>query len=120
MIVSFFCIEQCSKLRSELRLLLQTNISNSMHVRSLEKPFINAGKQGSIFSFQVPNVKWDDVGGLEDVKKSILDTVQVGFLWSITVSIVTFSLKLFTVLLNYQGIINFSGLVANIYLITCK
>jgi peroxin-6 len=26
---------------------------------------------------QVPNVKWEDVGGLEDVKKSILDTVQV-------------------------------------------
>jgi SpoVK/Ycf46/Vps4 family AAA+-type ATPase len=25
----------------------------------------------------VPNVKWEDVGGLEDVKKSILDTVQV-------------------------------------------
>lgn len=26
---------------------------------------------------QVPNVKWEDVGGLEDVKKAILDTVQV-------------------------------------------
>lgn len=26
---------------------------------------------------QVPNVKWEDVGGLEEVKKSILDTVQV-------------------------------------------
>ncbi|KAL9168465.1 hypothetical protein ABFS82_04G017200 [Erythranthe guttata] len=26
---------------------------------------------------KVPNVKWDDVGGLEDVKKSILDTVQL-------------------------------------------
>lgn len=24
-------------------------------------------------------MKWEDVGGLEDVKKSILDTVQVGF-----------------------------------------
>lgn len=23
-------------------------------------------------------MKWEDVGGLEDVKKSILDTVQVG------------------------------------------
>lgn len=29
---------------------------------------------------QVPNVKWEDVGGLEDVKKSILDTVQVQLL----------------------------------------
>jgi hypothetical protein len=29
---------------------------------------------------QVPNVKWEDVGGLEDVKKSILDTVQVNLL----------------------------------------
>lgn len=25
-------------------------------------------------------MKWEDVGGLEDVKKSILDTVQVGSL----------------------------------------
>ena len=29
---------------------------------------------------QVPDVKWEDVGGLEDVKKSILDTVQVNLL----------------------------------------
>uniref|UniRef100_A0A0R0EYQ0 AAA+ ATPase domain-containing protein n=1 Tax=Glycine max TaxID=3847 RepID=A0A0R0EYQ0_SOYBN len=28
---------------------------------------------------KVPNVKWEDVGGLEDVKKSILDTVQVRY-----------------------------------------
>ncbi|KAK6937427.1 ATPase, AAA-type, core [Dillenia turbinata] len=28
---------------------------------------------------KVPNVKWEDVGGLEDVKKSILDTVQGNF-----------------------------------------
>jgi peroxin-6 len=26
---------------------------------------------------KVPNVKWEDVGGLEDVKKAILDTVQL-------------------------------------------
>ncbi|KAL0700584.1 hypothetical protein Bca4012_056706 [Brassica carinata] len=29
---------------------------------------------------KVPNVKWDDVGGLEDVKTSILDTVQLPLL----------------------------------------
>lgn len=29
---------------------------------------------------KIPNVKWEDVGGLEDVKAAILDTVQVGFL----------------------------------------
>ncbi|KAG4928578.1 hypothetical protein JHK85_055064 [Glycine max] len=29
---------------------------------------------------KVPNVKWEDVGGLEDVKKSILDTVQTQYL----------------------------------------
>ncbi|OWM78020.1 hypothetical protein CDL15_Pgr018589 [Punica granatum] len=29
---------------------------------------------------KVPDVKWDDVGGLEDVKKSILDTVQLPLL----------------------------------------
>nr|GFC27442.1 peroxisome biogenesis protein 6 [Tanacetum cinerariifolium] len=28
----------------------------------------------------VPNVKWEDVGGQEDVKKSILDTVQLPLL----------------------------------------
>ncbi|MBA0795746.1 hypothetical protein Gohar_006582, partial [Gossypium harknessii] len=36
---------------------------------------------------KVPNVKWEDVGGLEDVKKSILDTVQVG----LSVSLMPFS-----------------------------
>ncbi|KAJ6843547.1 peroxisome biogenesis protein 6 [Iris pallida] len=29
---------------------------------------------------KVPNVKWEDVGGLEEVKKSILDTVQLPLL----------------------------------------
>ncbi|KAL3647988.1 peroxisomal assembly protein [Castilleja foliolosa] len=29
---------------------------------------------------KVPNIKWDDVGGLEDVKKSILDTIQLPLL----------------------------------------
>jgi len=43
-----------------------------------------------IFLLQVPNVKWEDVGGLEDVKKSILDTVQVGFLCGITILFITF------------------------------
>lgn len=32
-------------------------------------------------------MKWEDVGGLEDVKKSILDTVQVCF----SVSLMSFS-----------------------------
>ncbi|KAL7603011.1 hypothetical protein Lser_V15G16534 [Lactuca serriola] len=35
---------------------------------------------GSTSSGNVPNVKWEDVGGLEDVKKSILDTVQLPLL----------------------------------------
>ena len=26
---------------------------------------------------QVPNVKWSDVGGLEDVKEAILETVEL-------------------------------------------
>ena len=26
---------------------------------------------------QIPNVKWDDVGGLDDVKAEILDTIQL-------------------------------------------
>lgn len=36
-------------------------------------------------------MKWEDVGGLEDVKKSILDTVQVSFLYDITISFITLS-----------------------------
>ncbi|RZC21734.1 Peroxisome biogenesis protein 6 isoform B [Glycine soja] len=36
---------------------------------------------------KVPNLKWEDVGGLEDIKKSILDTVQVGFLYNSTLSL---------------------------------
>eukprot|EP00976_Prorocentrum_cordatum_P073550 1181147-Prorocentrum_minimum.AAC.1 len=27
--------------------------------------------------FRVPTVRWDDIGGLEDVKAAILDTVQL-------------------------------------------
>ncbi|KAH1258984.1 Peroxisome biogenesis protein 6 [Glycine max] len=38
---------------------------------------------------KVPNLKWEDVGGLEDIKKSILDTVQVGFLYNSTLSLVS-------------------------------
>ena len=26
---------------------------------------------------QVPDVRWDDVGGLEDVKSAILDTIEL-------------------------------------------
>jgi SpoVK/Ycf46/Vps4 family AAA+-type ATPase len=26
---------------------------------------------------QVPNVKWEDIGGLEDAKQAIIDTVRV-------------------------------------------
>lgn len=33
-------------------------------------------------------MKWEDVGGLEDVKKSILDTVQVGSLYCQTAFLV--------------------------------
>lgn len=32
-------------------------------------------------------MKWEDVGGLEDVKKSILDTVQVSPFFISTISI---------------------------------
>lgn len=54
-----------------------------------EKMFLNAHFEVWNFLLQVPNVKWEDVGGLEDVKKSILDTVQVCFLYDITILIVT-------------------------------
>lgn len=28
-------------------------------------------------SFKIPDVKWDDIGGLEDVKETIRDTIQL-------------------------------------------
>ena len=28
-------------------------------------------------ALQIPDVKWEDVGGLEDVKKAILDTIEL-------------------------------------------
>lgn len=32
---------------------------------------------GQVGAPSIPNVKWDDVGGLEGVKKMILDTVEL-------------------------------------------
>ncbi|PWZ45678.1 hypothetical protein Zm00014a_024597 [Zea mays] len=36
---------------------------------------------GKIAKQSVPNVKWEDVGGLEDVKKVILDTIQLPLMY---------------------------------------
>ena len=35
------------------------------------------GMTDLVFTRQIPNVKWEDVGGLEDVKAEILDTIQL-------------------------------------------
>lgn len=34
----------------------------------------------SLFILQIPNVSWDDVGGLEEAKREILDTIQLPLL----------------------------------------
>ncbi|KAJ1688521.1 hypothetical protein LUZ63_019911 [Rhynchospora breviuscula] len=50
---------------------------------SLEKEFLKALERSkkrigsALGAPKVPNVKWEDVGGLEDVKKMILDTIQL-------------------------------------------
>ncbi len=33
-----------------------------------------------IYIIQIPNVKWTDVGGLEEAKKEILETIQLPLL----------------------------------------
>ncbi|BBN05251.1 peroxin-6 [Marchantia polymorpha subsp. ruderalis] len=47
--------------------------------RDLEKVLerVKLRTASAIGTPKVPNVKWEDVGGLEDVKKAILDTVQL-------------------------------------------
>ncbi|KAJ3704524.1 hypothetical protein LUZ61_008229 [Rhynchospora tenuis] len=53
---------------------------------SLEKEFLKALERSkkrigsALGAPKVPNVKWEDVGGLEDVKKMILDTIQLPLL----------------------------------------
>ncbi|CAK7348261.1 unnamed protein product [Dovyalis caffra] len=49
--------------------------------RDKEKDYRTIGNmQKELSSKRVPNVKWEDAGGLEDVKKSILDAVQLPLL----------------------------------------
>jgi SpoVK/Ycf46/Vps4 family AAA+-type ATPase len=50
-----------------------------VRVEDLEKALerMKVRTASAIGTPKVPNVKWEDVGGLEDVKKAILDTVQL-------------------------------------------
>ncbi|CAN1354385.1 Peroxisome biogenesis protein 6 [Linum perenne] len=66
---------------------LQENTSDIAITRILEKECLdkalNRSKKRNASALgtpKVPNIKWEDVGGLEDVKKSILDTVQLPLL----------------------------------------
>ncbi|XVE73268.1 hypothetical protein DITRI_Ditri11bG0103600 [Diplodiscus trichospermus] len=56
--------------------------SHSMGKDDLTKALERSKKRNAsaLGAPKVPNVKWEDVGGLEDVKKSILDTVQLPLL----------------------------------------
>lgn len=51
------------------------HLSNEDFSRALERS--KKRNASALGTPKVPNVKWEDVGGLEEVKKSILDTVQL-------------------------------------------
>ncbi|KAE8660620.1 Peroxisome bioproteinsis protein 6 [Hibiscus syriacus] len=57
-------------------------VAHSRGKENLEKALERSKKRNAsaLGAPKVPNVKWEDVGGLEDVKKSILDTVQLPLL----------------------------------------
>lgn len=66
---------------------LQKNESSNSMPQAVEKEYLAKALDRSkkrnataLGTPKVPNVKWEDVGGLEDVKKSILDTVQLPLL----------------------------------------
>ncbi|KAH6811136.1 peroxin 6 [Perilla frutescens var. frutescens] len=63
-------VEDSNKINDASQDLSKENIFKALE-RSKKR---NASALGTP---KVPNVKWEDVGGLEDVKKSILDTVQL-------------------------------------------
>ncbi|GER24752.1 peroxisomal biogenesis factor [Striga asiatica] len=52
-----------------------TNVGKENLIKALERS--KKRNASALGTPKVPNVKWDDVGGLEDVKKSILDTIQL-------------------------------------------
>ncbi|KAF6172328.1 hypothetical protein GIB67_024950 [Kingdonia uniflora] len=69
-------------------------LTSTVDDSGIKSPWHNLGKKDIIRALErskkrnasalgtpkVPNIKWEDVGGLEDVKKSILDTVQLPLL----------------------------------------
>lgn len=69
--------EECNDLREE------TDDSDpsitTIEAEDVQEAFDRLKKRtaSAIGTPKVPNVKWEDVGGLEDVKKAILDTVQL-------------------------------------------
>ncbi|GMI73773.1 peroxin 6 [Hibiscus trionum] len=62
--------------------LSSNTAAHSKGKEAFEKALERAKKRNAsaLGAPKVPNVKWEDVGGLEDVKKSILDTVQLPLL----------------------------------------
>ncbi|KAH9620462.1 hypothetical protein KSS87_012247 [Heliosperma pusillum] len=59
-----------------------TNISHCRGKEALSEALDRSKKRigSALGAPKVPDVKWEDVGGLEDVKKAILDTVQLPLL----------------------------------------
>ncbi|KAL5977228.1 peroxisomal assembly protein [Asimina triloba] len=56
----------------------QKNLGREDFVKALDRS--KKRNASALGTPKVPNVKWEDVGGLEEVKKSILDTVQLPLL----------------------------------------
>lgn len=44
---------------------------------SLIEEIENLRKSSDIESLSIPNVKWEDVGGLQDAKDEIIDTIMM-------------------------------------------
>lgn len=44
---------------------------------SLVQSIENLRKNSEIESLSIPNVKWEDVGGLQDAKDEIIDTIML-------------------------------------------
>lgn len=80
------CLGSCSRVCdgatrvSERELLLQTKqVEGKVGLPEMEGTLEAVRKRVAmdIGAPKIPKVKWDDVGGLENVKKAILDTIEL-------------------------------------------
>ena len=63
--------------QDNMRVLRTTGVPISKRNLEASLTTIRSGSNMSIGAPSIPNVTWDDVGGLASVKKDILETVQM-------------------------------------------